>query len=74
MSERIRSTWLGLQHLQPLGAAAGLVDHQRVKSRLAQGALHNLAHYRGIVNNQGANLTHAQAPLLRSLSALLANP
>ena len=74
MSERIRSTCLGLQQLQPFGAAAGLEDHQRVQARLAKRTLHNLAHHRGIVDDQGSNFTHAQAPLLCFLSASPANP
>ena len=60
---------LDLENVKPLDAAAGLMHHQQVKTRLAKRTFHNLAHHRGIVDDQGSNFTHARAPL-RCLSSL----
>ncbi len=70
ISERIRSTCLARSISRSFATAARLMHHQRVQTRLAKRPLHDLAHHRGIVHDQGSHFAHAQTPLAFPLSAL----
>jgi hypothetical protein len=49
----------GSQHFQRFHTTTRLEYYQGIQTRLTQASLHDLAHHRGIVHDQGSHFAHA---------------
>ncbi len=54
-----------LEDTKRLGAVAGLQDLCQLDAGLAQRALHDLSHHRGVVNDEGMYVVHGAVSVLR---------